>query len=277
MGNLTAILSNHSLNTQSLAVLAKQLSEKLKTTVAYGYCNNIEVPALQWPGDYSFVEQGVVVFKDATETLFLSDHYYWHRELLQNHMHHIKGWFKSDEYLIKEIEESNDSVTFELCKNDAFNVMFSVHNYFLEIDYLYFIDWLSFIRFFSYEAIEESIQNIQEWRKEHQEYITNLGGSEMIVYEDIAEIFNEMAKFKTTTFEKLKEEAIKEHPDNYCNIADFFVDKKYIGLPKYDDSPLTMEDFKRLQKGLPLERNNNEKYLGVFFDDFRGIKVKKTI
>jgi hypothetical protein len=277
MGNLTAILSNHSLNTQSLAVLAKQLSEKLHASVAYGYCNNLEVPALQWSGDYSFVEQGVVVFYDATETLFLSDYYYWHRELLQNHSHKMKDWFKSDEYLIKEIEESNDCVTFELCKNDAFNVMFSIHQHVLEIDYLDFIDWRNFTRFFSYEAIEESIQNIQKWRKEHQEYITNLGGSEMIVYEDLAETFYEMARFKTTTFEQLKEEAIKEHSDNYCNISDFFINKKYIGLPKYDDSPLTIEDFKRLQNDLPLERNNNEKYFGVFFDDFRGINDKKVI
>jgi hypothetical protein len=270
MSNLTAILSNHSLNTQSLAVLAKQLSEKLKATVAYGYCNNLEVPALQWPGDHSFVEQGVVVFKDATETLFLSDYFHLHRELLQNHSHHIKAWFKGDEYLIKEIEESNDCITFELCKNDAFNVLFSVHQHVLEIDYLDFIDWRSFTRFFSYEPVQESIKNIQKWRKEHQDYITNLGGSEMIVYEGIAEIFNEMARFKTTTFEQLKEEAIKEHPENYCNIADFFVDKKYLELPKYHSSPLTSEEFKRLQKGLPLGRLE-EKYFEIFFDDFRGI------
>jgi len=106
MSNLTAILSNHSLNTQSLAGLAKQLSEKLHATVAYGYCNSIEVPALQWPGDYSFVEQGTVIFNGATETYFLHDYFHLHRELLQNHPHQIKHWFKGDEYLIKEIEES---------------------------------------------------------------------------------------------------------------------------------------------------------------------------
>ncbi len=270
MSNLTAILSNHSLNTQSLAGLAKQLSEKLHATVAYGYCNSIEVPALQWPGDYSFVEQGTVIFNGATETYFLHDYFHLHRELLQNHPHQIKHWFKGDEYLIKEIEESNDCVTFELCKNDAFNVMFSIHNYVLEIDYLDFIDWLSFIRFFSYESSEESIQNLQEWRKEHQEYITNLGGSEMIVYVDLAETFYEMAKFKTTTFELLKQEAIQQHPDDHCFIGEFFIDKKYLELPKYDSSPLTSDEFKRLQKGLPLGRFE-EKYFEIFFDDFRGI------
>lgn len=271
MSNLTAILSNHSLNTQSLAVLAKQLSEKLNATIEYGYFESLEVPALRWLGDYSFVKQGAVVCPTSSQMYRLSDYYYLHRELVQNHSHHIKDWFKGDEYLIKEIEKSCDFIAFEVCEKDPFNVLFSVHQHVLEIDCLTFHDWKSFTRFFSYEAIEESIQNIQKWRKEHQEYITNLGGSEMIVYEDLAEDFYEITRLKTTTFEQLKEEANKQHPDNYCNIADFIIHKKYMGLPKYDDSPLTMEDFKHLQNDLPLERKNKEKCFGVFFDDFRGI------
>lgn len=271
MGNLTAIFSNHSLNTKSIEILAQQLSEKLHATVVYGYSANLEVEALQWAGDYRFVEQGVVAFPGAGEPFFLIDYYYLHRELLQHHPHQLKDWFTGLEFLLTEIEESHDCVTFELGTDDSFNDIVSIHQFVLEIDYLECIDWRSFTRFFSYASIEESIQYMQEWRKKHQVFISNLGGTEMIVYEDLAETFQEKARFKTTTFEQLKREAIELHPDDYCSISDFFIEKKYVGLPKYDDSPLTQKDFEKLRAGLPLVPRNLEKTYGIFWDDFRGI------
>ena len=126
----------------------------------------------------------------------------------------------------------------------------------LGIEYLDSYDWRSFTHFFSYASLGKSIHYLQEWRKEHQAFIQLFGGNEMMVYEDLTDDFENLIESKTTTFEQLKQRAISEHPNSYCSISHFLQEKKYLGLPKYDDSPLTKEDFKKLKNGLPLEPKN---------------------
>lgn len=274
MSNQTAILSNHSLDTSSIVVLAQQLSTKLQATVVYGYCNTIEVPALQWEDDYKMVVLGEVKHNKATKTIYLQDSYYLHRFLLENHSDKIESWFSNDAYLLNRIKESKNLVFFEISEQpEDLNYFLFIFPNALGIEYLDSYDWRSFTQFFSYNSSEESIRGLQEWRKEHQEFIHHFGGNEMIVYEDIAEDFESFAEHKTITFEQLKQKVIDKHLNSHCSISHFLREKKYLDLPKYDDSPLTKEDFKRLRNGLPLELKNKEKCYEIFFDDFKGINI----
>lgn len=274
MSNQTAILSNHSLDTSSIKVVAQQLSTKLQATVVYGYCNTIEVPVLQWEDDYKMVVLGEVKHNKATKTIYLQDSYHLHRILEENHSDTIETWFKEDVYLLNKIKESKNLVLFEISEqpNDLNYFLYIFPNA-LVIEYLDSYDWRSFTHFFSYDSSEESIRGLQEWRKEHKAFIHHFGGNKMIVYKDLTDDFENLVEIKTTTFEQLKQRAISEHPNSYCSISHFLQEKKYLGLPKYDDSPLTKEDFKKIQNGLPLELKNKEKCYELFFDDFRGIKI----
>ena len=274
MSNQTFILSNHTLNTSSLEVVAQQLSTKLQATVVYGYCNTIEVPALQWEANYKMVVLGEVKHSKATKTIYLLDSYYLHRILVENHSDKLEAWFKEDIFLLHKIKESKNLVLFEISEHpNDLNYFLYIFPNALGIEYLDTYDWRSFTRFFSYASKEDTINSLKEWRKEHQTFIHLFGGNEMMVYEDIAEDFENFIESKTTTFEQLKQKAINEHPNSYCSISNFLEEKKYIGLPKYDDSPLTKEDIYRLQNGLQLEPKNKEKCYELFFDDFRDLKI----
>ncbi|MEZ4854776.1 hypothetical protein [Flavobacterium sp.] len=273
MSNQTAILSNHSLNTSSIEVVAQQLSGKLQATVVYGYCTNLEVAPLHWKGDYDYIELGKVDFNDNSQKqFFLCDMYYLHRELLEKHKEFITNEILPYLRDLEDVINSKNKLYYEFFeKGDG--IKLDIFQNAIDIHFLESYDWRSFTRLFSYASLKESINYLQVWRKEHQTLIHLFGGNEMIVYEDIAEDFENLAEIKTTTFEQLKQKAISEHPNSYCSISHFLQEKKYIGLPKYDDAPLTKEDINKLQNGLPLELKNKEKGYELFFDDFRDLKI----
>jgi len=280
MGRTTSILGNHSLNTTNLEVLAKDLSERLHTTIKYGYRIEFDYECLKKGKEpiYEYVFLGEISHSAASKTYVLIDNNYQYHQFIKEYglVELNKPVFDKNEFLKKKIIESEHIISYDLEENHEFFI-----NIFRNNIMLWMVDdigWRSFQDFFIYQTDQDFVDYFNEFRLENRNWIYSLGGNYMFVgcIEDESWFI-----FEETEYNNEKElfDLIKTKLKNeVVNIPNYIISKVYLTKPTADwfYNYSTPGMFEAIKKGISLTVVD-EDYPVLFYDDFFDLPESKPI
>ena len=231
MEHYLAALSGHQLRTNSLKELAKDLSDRLDISIAYGYTDKMFIEGIS-NGDKEFVTLGKIDKGD------------------------INVWKLNQYFYLDKIKdpynfENNVFFTLYLEHENSFPIYFKIFYEFFVLKADYQTSWLE-LSFSIICNITEFRRKENDYRKIVYEYTTLLGGKSAIYfdYKDtdfiLERIYSEPQKLVKNIDKKLKERL----NEDYINISDF-PKKRYDPTMSNNSSvPITFyDDFNFFRKG----------------------------
>ena len=185
MGHDVHIIGNHNLDTSSMEALAKDISNRFKVNVEFGYYENMFDFDINGNTGRMCVDDNVlgkINFPNATTTLWLNDEYYMYHAVLDKYgkeAYNLPYFLKRDGCYRKELDDAAGNIRYELRdneKDDEYAVIFNdtIHNW-----YNYFCPrWWSFCDAFNKEDKDFLDYFITPFRKEVLQFFETVGGTE---------------------------------------------------------------------------------------------------
>ena len=231
-------ISNHQLNTMSLAALAKDLSKRLQINVAYGYHD------LYGLGKYynNLTSEDFIVigqegnYADAS-TYTLRDDDYLERELYKLHG---RDFFKSEAYLehydLKRITDKEiddiigrfDTYIYELISTSDSSVDLRVYKECLDCGFYYYSRWWAFCRaVMEWQYVDKDALN--KYRRNMMEVVKKTGGHKLYYLNDQATITGEIegVYYNQMTWHEMENHLHKSKDNVLVSISEYNLNADY--------------------------------------------------
>ncbi len=276
MGNYTSIISNHSLNNNSIEELAQDISIRLQANVVYGYnyCFFVKDNTIEY--DIEFIETGKIIFATSKVEYQLCDQNLGQKLFVEatGKDNITSNKYLIDSYLKEMLLDNEENYEVELILDDE--TICYIYKYGLDFWVIDSIYWYKFQRYFIYNINEEDLQDFNNWRTEHKNWIEKLGGNVMFVY-----CFNEKS-YKISEWLEIQslENSIslieKEFKNQLVNVSKYLRSKIYLNLPVYEQLPISKNYLKKISLEIEEGKNDDKEILYpiLFYDDFYDLDIK---
>lgn len=284
MAKETEAVFKHNLNMNSFHELAVDLSQRLKTTVKYGYHDSHDIEKEMKGGEstHTTIIIESIEYPGTELEFFLEDSDYQYRTFYEKHGDAVfeHDYFKQDmnRYLIKSIRRRAKKAPdywFECVKEpEAERFKYSYASIYDDVIYsslIWFHPWRRFCDHFTlqnFDIAEPDLLN--KLRLEQKEIMELLGGKELIYISEQRAIQRLRDEEKYEKWEKLIQQIRKLYPDRILNIPEFLKEGKLI--PVIWEGHWIPRDRQELRNYFVDGDTYNNQLPLVFYDDFADLK-----
>lgn len=225
MGHDVQAMTNHQLNTSSIAMLAEDLANRLQVNVQYGYRDDVFIEGISEHTN-KIIILGNEGKKNEKKWVLLDSNY-----LIK--IKHPKKYVGKDNYILFDNEKCN-------------NAKISILKYCF-LPYIHYNPrWWSFCNHFNGEVANWSILNT--FRENVHSIIQKLGGNAAVYYDDQGSSLEIIDAEYYSTFEKINSKMQKGFKADYLNVSQFMQQYNQLGKYAVEKTPLAFfDDFEDLE------------------------------
>ncbi len=281
MSQTTSVICNHSLNTESVLVLAQDLAKRLNASISYGHKWTffIKEDTKEIDYDLEFIEIGKIVIENATTTYVLQDENLGKKLFIEAHGIEIldSEVYKISDYY-KELLQDTQNVEYELhdtLENGGDLVGYIYKNH-IDLWIVDSLQWYYYQRQFLYYLDEEDRAIFTKYRLDNLKWVQLLGGNFMFVFssgEKSYKVEDYIESLPSITFFETIE---KEFKNVLVNVSQYYLANAYQNKPVYIQKGISNKHFRMIC----YEINNKIKipsidleYPVLFYDDFYDLDI----